>query len=52
MCNLFSVLISRFLGRQGLASLYAAANELKLGRYASEHDIKNRQENRLCTLWW
>lgn len=28
------------LGRQGLASLYAAANELKLGRYASEHDIK------------
>lgn len=28
------------LGRQGLAALYAAANELKLGRYASEHDIK------------
>ncbi len=28
------------LGRQGLASLYAAANELKLGNYASEHDIK------------
>jgi len=28
------------LGRQGLASLYAAANELRLGNYASEHDIK------------
>jgi 3-hydroxyacyl-CoA dehydrogenase len=28
------------LGRGGLAALYAAANELKLGRYASEHDIK------------
>lgn len=28
------------LGRQGLATLYAAANELRLGRYASEHDIK------------
>ena len=28
------------LGRTGLAALYAAANELKLGRYASEHDIK------------
>jgi 3-hydroxyacyl-CoA dehydrogenase len=28
------------LGRQGLASLYAAANELRLGKYASEHDIK------------
>jgi 3-hydroxyacyl-CoA dehydrogenase len=28
------------LGRQGLAALYTAANELKLGRYASEHDIK------------
>ena len=28
------------LGRSGLATLYAAANELKLGRYASEHDIK------------
>ncbi len=28
------------LGRQGLASLYAAANELRLGHYASEHDIK------------
>lgn len=28
------------LGRGGLATLYAAANELKLGRWASEHDIK------------
>jgi 3-hydroxyacyl-CoA dehydrogenase len=28
------------LGRGGLASLYAAANELFLGNYASEHDIK------------
>jgi 3-hydroxyacyl-CoA dehydrogenase len=28
------------LGRQGLGALYAAANELKLGNYASEHDIK------------
>ena len=28
------------LGRQGLAALYTAANELRLGRYASEHDIK------------
>ena len=28
------------LGRTGLAALYAAANELKLGKYASEHDIK------------
>ena len=28
------------LGRGGLAALYAAANELKLGHYASEHDIK------------
>ncbi len=28
------------LGRQGLASLYTAANELRLGRFASEHDIK------------
>ena len=32
------------LGRQGLAALYAAANELKLGRYASEHDIKIAQK--------
>ncbi len=30
----------KVLGRGGLASLYAAANELLLGRYASEHDIK------------
>lgn len=28
------------LGRTGLAALYVAANELKLGRFASEHDIK------------
>lgn len=28
------------LGRAGMAALYAAANELKLGGYASEHDIK------------
>ena len=28
------------LGRQGLGALYTAANELKRGRYASEHDIK------------
>ncbi len=28
------------LGRGGLAALYLAANELKLGNYASEHDIK------------
>lgn len=28
------------LGRQGLAALYTAANELRLGKYASEHDIK------------
>ncbi len=28
------------LGRSGLAALYVAANELKLGNYASEHDIK------------
>lgn len=28
------------LGRTGLGALYAAANELRLGNYASEHDIK------------
>jgi 3-hydroxyacyl-CoA dehydrogenase len=28
------------LGRSGLASLYVAANELKLGGYASDHDVK------------
>lgn len=28
------------LGQGGLAALYAAANELQLGNYASEHDIK------------
>ncbi len=30
----------RVLGREGLAALYLAANELKLGHFASEHDIK------------
>lgn len=30
----------RVLGRAGLGALYTAANELKLGRFASEHDIK------------
>ena len=28
------------LGRQGLASLFTASHSLKLGNYASEHDIK------------
>jgi 3-hydroxyacyl-CoA dehydrogenase len=28
------------LGRQGLASLYVAANGLKRGNYATDHDIK------------
>ncbi len=28
------------LGRQGLASLYAFANEFRLGQYGSDHDIK------------
>ena len=28
------------LGRSGMATLYAAANELQLGKYASEHDVK------------
>lgn len=28
------------LGRQGLAALYVASHSLKLGHYASEHDIK------------
>lgn len=32
------------LGRTGLAALYAAANELRLGRYASEHDVKIAQK--------
>ncbi len=32
------------LGRQGLASLYLAANELRLGHYASDHDIKIARE--------
>ncbi|MCB0643674.1 MAG: 3-hydroxyacyl-CoA dehydrogenase/enoyl-CoA hydratase family protein, partial [Phaeodactylibacter sp.] len=30
----------KVLGRGGLGALYTAANELKLGRFASEHDIK------------
>lgn len=30
----------KVLGRAGLATLYAAAHSLKLGNYASEHDIK------------
>lgn len=30
----------KVLGRQGLASLYVAANGLKRGNYATEHDIK------------
>ncbi len=30
----------RVLGQTGLAACYIAANELQLGRYASEHDIK------------
>ena len=30
----------KVLGRTGLAALYTAANELQLGNYASEHDIK------------
>ena len=34
----------RVLGRQGLSALYLAANELKLGKYASEHDIKIAQK--------
>lgn len=32
------------LGRGGLAALYVAANDLKLGGYASEHDIKIAQK--------
>ncbi len=28
------------MGQGGLATLYVAANELKLGKYASDHDIK------------
>jgi len=30
----------KVLGQQGLAALYIAAHSLKLGNYASEHDIK------------
>ena len=38
------------LGRGGLGALYAAANELKLGGFASEHDIKiaHKVANVLC----
>ncbi len=32
------------LGRGGMATLYAAAHSLKLGKYASEHDIKIAQK--------
>ncbi len=32
------------LGRQGLATLLLAANELRLGHYASDHDIKIAQK--------
>jgi 3-hydroxyacyl-CoA dehydrogenase len=34
----------RVLGRQGLSTLLIAANELKLAKYASEHDIKIAQK--------
>lgn len=30
----------KVLGRNGLAGMYVAANELLLGKYASEHDVK------------
>lgn len=30
----------KVLGRGGMAALYAAANELRRGNYASEHDVK------------
>jgi len=30
----------KVLGRTGLGALYTFANELKLGKYASDHDIK------------
>ena len=30
----------KVLGRTGLGALFTAANELRLGRYASDHDIK------------
>jgi 3-hydroxyacyl-CoA dehydrogenase len=32
------------LGRQGLGALYVAANELRLGKFATEHDIKIAQK--------
>lgn len=32
------------LGRGGLAALYTASNELRLGKWASEHDIKIAQK--------
>jgi len=28
------------MGRAGIAAIYSAANELILGNYASEHDVK------------
>ncbi|WP_235296438.1 3-hydroxyacyl-CoA dehydrogenase/enoyl-CoA hydratase family protein [Portibacter marinus] len=34
----------KVLGRAGMATLYAAAHSLKLGNYASEHDIKIAQK--------
>ncbi len=44
LCDHYTMPIPRtditVLGRQGLASLYAFANEFKLGGYGSEHDIK------------
>ena len=38
------------LGRSGLGALYAAAYELKLGGFVSEHDIKiaHKVANVLC----
>ncbi len=32
------------LGRSGMAAIYSAANELILGKYASEHDVKIAQK--------
>lgn len=34
----------KVLGQAGMATLYAAAHSLKLGKYASEHDIKIAQK--------
>ena len=38
------------LGRSGLAALYAATNSMKLGGYASDHDVKiaHKIANVLC----